>query len=396
MIVQKYGGSSLATSEHIKAVAEHLKYVKENIDNKLVVVVSAMGKTTNNLIALSKEISNSPNLRDYDALVSTGENISASMLSIALNEIGVKAISFNGFQVPIKVSGAYTKSYIENINTKKIIEKLDKDFIVIITGFQGVNEKGEIATLGRGGSDTTAVALASALNCRCEIYTDVEHIFTCDPRILSNAKPIKKIAYEEMIELALGGAKVLEPRSVEIGKKYGIPIYLGKSLERNKEKGTFVMNRSLEHEHISGLALKENISAVSISLDKEKSEVAKKLLELNKQELNNFDMLSITTSGNLKFISFLIEENKSESLLRSLEEKDLLKSLTSIEINSLSKITIAGLGFITHPNLTNDIISVVSKYNVFNLSMSEFALSITVEKMYSKEILEKLQNQFNL
>ena len=396
MIVLKYGGSSLATSEHIKRVAEHLKYVKENIDNKLVVVVSAMGKTTNNLIGLANEISSRPNPRELDALCANGENISASMLSIALGEIGVKAISFNGNQVPIKTNGSFTKSYIKSINPNKILKKLDKGYIVIITGFQGIDKNGNTTTLGRGGSDTTAVALASVLKCKCEIYTDVEHIFTCDPRIVSDAKPIKKIGYEEMIELALGGAKVLEPRSVELGKKYGIEIYLGKSLELNKEKGTIVMDRSLEHEHISGLTLKENIASVSICLDKSKSSAIEKILELNKQQLNNFDMLSINTNGNLKFISFLIDGNKSESLLKTLEEKKLLKKIRSLEINNLSKIVIAGLGFITHPNLANDVIQTLSKYNIFNLSISEFALSITVEKAKGLEVLEKLKNRFDL
>ena len=233
MVVHKYGGSSVATIEKIENIAKHLKKIYES-GEKIVVVVSAMGKTTNALIAKAHEITTNPNLRELDRLMSIGENQTIALLAIALNNIGVPSISLTGEQIPIITKGVHTKNIIETINTNKIDKLLSEGKIVVVAGFQGINNMGDVTTLGRGGSDTTAVALAAALKCKCEIYTDVDGIYRIDPRIYEKATKIKTIQYNEMMELAYLGAGVMEPRAIELGYKYSVPIYVGKSLGEKK------------------------------------------------------------------------------------------------------------------------------------------------------------------
>ena len=397
MLVHKYGGSSVATTKQIMDIAKHLKNIIERENRKIIVVVSAMGKTTNSLIEKANELSLKPNKREMDALLSTGESVSAPLLSIALNEIGVKALSLNGFQAGIKTNGDYSKSYISSINTKKLRKLLESYSILVITGFQGFNEFGDITTLGRGGSDTTAVALACALHCPCEIYTDVEHIYTFDPRIIPTAKPIERLSYEEMIELALGGAKVLEPRSVELAKKYNIPIYLGKSLEKEK-RGSFVMKKSLESEKVSSLAIKENVSVLTIKADIADKNFLSNLLASCKNELSSYTLLSYLTIGPTQVVSISLDSLESKNLIENLEKANILSSSTTLEIENLSKIVVAGVGFVTHPKLTNKVISLLTsnKIVIKNLNVNEFSLNITIEKEDALNALSIICEQFNL
>ena len=229
-VVLKYGGSSVATIEKIKAIAEYVVNLKKTKYDDVIVVASAMGKTTNALIAMAKEITSSPSQRELDSLLSTGEQQTVSLLSMAINSMGQKAVSLTGYQANVKTVGVHTKSKIKRIDTERIEEYLKDDNVVIVAGFQGINDHGDITTLGRGGSDTSAVALAASLNCECRIYTDVEGIYSVDPRLYKNAKFLDKISYEEMMEMANLGAGVMETRAVEIGKKYNIPIFVGKTL----------------------------------------------------------------------------------------------------------------------------------------------------------------------
>ena len=397
MLVHKYGGSSVATTKQIMDIAKHLKTFIEKGNGKIVVVVSAMGKTTNSLIEKAKEITLKPNKREMDALLSTGESVSAPLLAIALNDIGVKALSLNGTQAGIKTDGDYSKSYISSINTKKLKSLLKTYDILVITGFQGINETEDIVTLGRGGSDTTAVALACALHSPCEIYTDVDHIYTFDPRIIPTSKPIEKLSYEEMIELALGGAKVLEPRSVELAKKYNIPIYLGKSLEI-KKRGSYVMKRSLEKEKISSLALKENISVVTIKADSKEKDFLSKLLISCKKELSSYNLLSYLTIGETQIVSLSLDSLEWKTLVENLENSKILSSSTSVEIENLSKVSVVGVGFVTHPKLTNEIISLISNNGITikTLGVNEFSLNITVDKEDALKLVSLISNSFNL
>jgi len=238
LIVQKYGGSSVATPQKIKNIAQRVVKAKRE-KNKLVVVVSAMGDTTDNLIGLMKQINPDPPKRELDLLLSTGEIVSAALLSSAINAEGEKAIAFTAHQGKIITDDAYTKARILRIETGKILEALDKGNIVVVAGFQGITSTNTITTLGRGGSDTTAVALAAALKADiCEIYTDVEGVFTADPRIVPEARKLKRISYDEMLELASLGTKVLHLRAVEIARKFHIPLHIRSSF--TDEEGTLI------------------------------------------------------------------------------------------------------------------------------------------------------------
>lgn len=238
LIVQKYGGSSVATPERIKQIADRIVRKKRE-GHKLVVVASAMGDTTDNLINLMKELNPDPPKRELDLLLSTGEIVSAAILAAAIHTKGERAIAFTAYQGGIITDAIHTKARIQRINTKKILEQLNKDNILVIAGFQGITSDDNITTLGRGGSDTTAVALAAALKAEvCEIYSDVEGVFTADPHFVPEARKIKKISYEEMLELASLGTKVLHLRAVEIAKKFNVPLHIRSSF--SEENGTLV------------------------------------------------------------------------------------------------------------------------------------------------------------
>lgn len=397
MLVHKYGGSSVATTSQIMDIAKKLKKLTEIGNEKIIVVVSAMGKTTNSLIEKANEITSKPNKREMDSLLSTGEAISAPLLAISLLDLGVRAISLNGYQAGIKTIGEFSKSYIKSIDTKKLKHLLKSYNIVVITGFQGINENQDITTLGRGGSDTTAVALASALNCPCEIYTDVEHIFTVDPKKFPAAKPIEKLSYEEMIELALGGAKVLEPRSVEIAKKYNIPIYLGKSLE-NQKKGSYVMKKNLESESVSGIAIKEDLAVLTLTANSSQKNFLEALLTFAQKELSSYNLLSYLTLKTEQIASISLEKAEVNNLLNLIESSTLLSKTISLEVENLSKITISGIGFVTHPKLTNEIVSLLSSNNIIvkNFIVNEFSLNLTLEKDFAMKAVSLICEKFNL
>ena len=237
-IVLKYGGSSVATLEKISKIANYIKELKEKID-EIVVVVSAMGKTTDELLKKAYSLASVPNKREIDMLISTGEQQSAALLSLSLNSIGCNAISYTGYQIGLKTFGEHGNSEIVSIDKEFLENQLKEQKIVIVAGFQGVNESGDITTLGRGGSDTTAVALAGILGCECKIYTDVDGVYIDDPKKNSLATKIEKISYDEMAKMSRNGAKVMEAKAVMIGKKYGVPIFVGESL--GSEKGTYIV-----------------------------------------------------------------------------------------------------------------------------------------------------------
>ena len=236
-VVLKYGGSSVATLEKIEKIANYIKTLKEKID-EIVVVVSAMGKTTDELLKKAQYFSQVPNKREVDMLISTGEQQSVALLSLALNSIGCDAISYTGYQIGLKTKGEYGDSEIVDIDTEFLEKTLKDKKVLIVAGFQGVNEYGDITTLGRGGSDTTAVALAGFLKCECKIYTDVDGVYTDDPKKNSRAKKISNISYDEMENMSRNGAKVMETRAVMIGKKYGVSIFVGESL--GNQNGTYI------------------------------------------------------------------------------------------------------------------------------------------------------------
>lgn len=395
LIVQKYGGSSVATTEKIMAIANHLKKIKENGDD-LVVVVSAMGKTTNSLIALSKEITENPNTRELDRLMSIGENQTIALLSIALNSIGVKAISFTGEQIELKTTGIHTKSRIKSVNSNKIKEYIEKGYIVVVAGFQGVNENQDITTLGRGGSDTSAVAIASSFGCVCEIYTDVDGIYSIDPRIYEKAKKIDEISYQEMMELAYLGAGVMEPRAIELGYKYKVPIYVGKSL--GEKNGTLIKERKMEEHKIKGISINENTLMVTIdnipTYARNLEPIFKKAVELG----INIDLIShndvISENGSIAFTT----PRTDEPLLNKLFESLKLENVNVVLNKEVVRVSLVGIGIVTHIGVISRIFKVLSENNLsfHQISTSEISISLVVDEKNGKEIARLLASEFEL
>ena len=336
-IVQKYGGSSLASVEKIKSVAKRVISEKEK-GNDVVVVVSAMGKTTDHLVNLSKEISPNTNKRDMDVLLSTGEQISIALLSMAIHALGYDAISFTGFQAGIKTDGIHTKNKIVDIEIEKIKGHLKEGKIVVVAGFQGVNENGDITTLGRGGSDTTAVALAAKLGCECDIYTDVDGIYSVDPRVYPKSKKLKNISYQEMIAMASLGAGVMETRAVEIGYKYNVPIYVASSSEYIL--GTYIKEyeKEMEEQIIKGIAMNDNILMITIENVLLNSNNIARIIEKLSEENVNIDMISQSAPQNGHVsLSFTVCKDDLNSIYKVMDE--IISETEEIKIDIQSNIT---------------------------------------------------------
>lgn len=397
LIVHKYGGSSVASTEKIINIAKHLKAEYEK-GNKIVVVVSAMGKTTNNLIALANEISSNPNKREMDRLMSTGENQTISLLSIALNELGINAISMTGEQLGILTEGVHTKSKIKSIDKNKLEELLNKHGIVVVAGFQGINSFGDVTTLGRGGSDTSAVALACTLNAPCYIFTDVEGIYSIDPRILNNAKKLKEISYEEMMELAYLGAGVMEPRAVELGYKYKIPIYVGLSLgELNGTMITFKENK-MEQNTITGISVNENILMVTLDEIPTYAYNLEPIFTKASEYGINIDLISqndvVSEKGSIAFTCNINDEANLISMFNELK-LDNVKILINKEV---SKVSLVGAGIRTHADIMSKVFKTLKENNMsfHQISASQISVSIVVNKKIARELAKLLALNFEL
>lgn len=397
MVVHKYGGSSVATIEKIENIAKHLKKIYES-GEKIVVVVSAMGKTTNALIAKAHEITTNPNLRELDRLMSIGENQTIALLAIALNNIGVPSISLTGEQIPIITKGVHTKNIIETINTNKIDKLLSEGKIVVVAGFQGINNMGDVTTLGRGGSDTTAVALAAALKCKCEIYTDVDGIYRIDPRIYEKATKIKTIQYNEMMELAYLGAGVMEPRAIELGYKYSVPIYVGKSL--GEKNGTNIVKEcKMEEQEITGISVNSNTLMVTIdgiaTYARNLEPIFKKVSELG----INIDIISqndvISENGSIAFTTARTDENLLNKLFSSLEMGTDVKVLIN---KNVAKVSLVGIGIMTHGSVVAKIFEILMDNNLsfHQISTSEISISLIVNENIATKVAELLAQKFKI
>lgn len=397
MVVHKYGGSSVATIEKIENIAKHLKKIYES-GEKIVVVVSAMGKTTNALIAKAHEITTNPNLRELDRLMSIGENQTIALLAIALNNIGVPSVSLTGEQIPIITKGVHTKNIIETINTNKIDKLLLEGKIVVVAGFQGINSNGDVTTLGRGGSDTTAVALAAALKCKCEIYTDVDGIYRIDPRIYEKATKIKTIQYNEMMELAYLGAGVMEPRAIELGYKYSVPIYVGKSL--GEKNGTNIVKEcKMEEQEITGISVNSNTLMVTIdgiaTYARNLEPIFKKISELG----INIDIISqndvISENGSIAFTTARTDENLLNKLFSSLEMGTDVKVLIN---KNVAKVSLVGIGIMTHGSVVAKIFEILMDNNLsfHQISTSEISISLIVNENIATKVAELLAQKFKI
>lgn len=399
IIVHKYGGSSVATTEKIINIAKYLGKVKDE-KNDVVVVVSAMGKTTDKLIKLAHEITEDPDEREMDRLMSTGEQQTIALLSIALQSLGYDAISLTGRQAGIKTTGHHTKNRIEEIDGDKIKKHLKDGKIVIVAGFQGVNENGDVATLGRGGSDTSAVALAAALGGKCEIYTDIDGIYSIDPRIYPEAKKIPVIFYDEMMELAFLGAGVMEPRAVELGKKYGVEIYVGKSLEGKNGTIITAKEKIMEDKVITGISVNENVLMVNIE---EIPTYAKNVYTIFEQAEKfgvNIGMISqndvSSEHGSFAFTCPMSDEVSLEKIRKILEEKF---DRISVIINpNVVKVSIVGIGLVSNIGIAARIFKVLSENNIsfHQVATSEISIGIIVDDVMGKKVAELFAKEFNV
>lgn len=398
-IVLKYGGSSVATIEKIQQIVDYLIELKREY-KEIVVVASAMGKTTDGLIKLAKEITSNPNQRELDSLMSIGEQQTVALMAMALTAKGQKAISLTGYQAGIKTVGVHTKNKIQNISSERIERHLAEGNIVLVTGFQGINEAGDITTLGRGGSDTSAVALAVALKCECRIYTDVEGIYSVDPRVYPEAKFLDKISYEEMMEMANLGAGVMETRAVELGKKYNIPIFVGKSL--SKTGGTYIMekNIAMEDKLVTGVSITKEIIVTTISNIPFSSENVAEIFSTIDSCGLNINMITQNINKHMKVeISFSCQASEKYLLEQVTEKIKGRFSTCEIELNeNLGMISIVGVGMINNSGIAGKFFSVLSKngVNFYQVTTSEISISCSIDRENIQRAVEAVGREFSL
>jgi aspartate kinase len=397
IVVQKYGGSSVGTVDKIKKVAETVTKRRETGDD-IVVVVSAMGDTTDELIALAKSISDNPDKRELDALLSTGEMISSALLAMAIKAMGYEAVSFTAYQIGIKTSGQYGKSLIEDIEGKNIEESLKEGKIVIVAGFQGINDDGDITTLGRGGSDTTAVAIAVRLKGTCEIYTDVDGIYSVDPRKYDTAKKLSEIDYEEMLELSSLGAQVMHSRSIELGQKYNIPIYVG--LSNSNIKGTTireVLNMNMESKPVTGLATSDEDIAVTLKDITNDINLLSNIFESIGSKRINIDMISQTAPvDNMVNISFTIPENDLTECMEILKRYARKDKITIDK--DITKFSIVGIGMKTTSGVAARMFKLFNANNieVKMITTSEIRITCAIKQQDKMKAIKVIAQEFNL
>lgn len=399
IVVQKYGGTSVGSIDKIKAVARRV-IDEKNKGKNIVVVVSAMGKTTDHLVNLSREISKNPSKRDLDMLLSTGEQVSISLLSMAFQEYGYESISLTGFQAGIKTKGAYTKNKILDIDIRKIKEFLSEGKIVVVAGFQGINETGDITTLGRGGSDTTAVAIAAKLKCECSIYTDVEGIYSVDPRLYKDSKKLDYISYEEMMEMASLGAGVMETRAVEIGCKYNVPIYVASSLQ--DKKGTYIKERDsrMEEKVITGLSVSNDVLMITVNNILFKSNNIANIFEKVAAENVNVDMISQTSPLNERVnLSFTTSKEDIYSIRNVMDEIKRQNSELEVVIeDDISKISLVGIGMMNQSGVTGRVFRALADNEIEfrQITTSEISISYTLNSEDKEKAVEVLAREFDL
>jgi aspartate kinase len=400
LIVQKFGGTSVGNADRIKNVAQRVLEEKNN-GNDVVVVVSAMGKTTDVLVSLAKELSSTPSKREMDMLLSTGEQVTISLLAMALAEQGVDTISYTGWQAGISTESIHSNARITKIDTKVIEKQLAVGNVVVVAGFQGISETGEITTLGRGGSDTTAVALAAALNAdKCDIYTDVTGVFTTDPRYVKEARKLLSVSYDEMLELANLGAGVLHPRAVEFAKNYQIPLEVRSSME--KESGTIIEEEASMEQNlvVRGVAFEDEITRVTVlGLPQSLTSLSTIFTTLAANQINVDIIIQSTTAEDTTNLSFSIKTESLEETLHVLENnKETLKFNRIESETGLAKVSIVGSGMISNPGVAAEMFEALAKnqIQVKMVSTSEIKVSTVVEKKHMLNAVQVLHETFEL
>ena len=403
LIVQKYGGTSVGTPERIRAVARRVARYK-SLGHKIVVVVSAMSGETNRLIGLAREIMAEPDPRELDVIVSTGEQVTIGMTTLALIELGIKAKSYTGSQVKILTDDAHTKARILKIDHHNIQEDLDQGYVVVVAGFQGVDEQGNITTLGRGGSDTTGVALAAALKAdECQIYTDVDGIYTTDPRVVPEAKKLDSITFEEMLEMASLGSKVLQIRSVEFAGKYKVKLRVLSSFEEEGDGTliTFEEKNNMEDPIISGIAFNRDEAKVSILGVPDKPGIAYQILGPIADANIDVDMIiqNVGAVGTTDF-TFTVNRIDLNKALGILNEK-VKGHVNAREVNGndkIAKVSIVGVGMRSHVGVASQMFRTLSEegINIDMISTSEIKISVLIDEKYLELAVRALHKAFGL
>ena len=398
-VVLKYGGSSVSSVEKMKALAQRILQ-RRDAGMDVVVVVSAMGKTTNHLLELAHEASSSPSKREIDLLLSTGEQVSISLFSMILNDMGHPAIGLTGTQAGIKTKGLHTRNTIEDIDVSRIRKHLSEGKIVLVAGFQGVNALGDITTLGRGGSDTTAVALASKLGCTAEIYTDVQGIYGVDPRLYPKAQKLDFISFEEMKEMAFLGAKVMEPRSIEIAHRFNTAVYVGSAHE--DVPGTWIKesDASMEEKSISGLSVSENVMMVNVrKLPAQAKHMANLFIRLAESDIN-VDMITQSQHPNgmmdVAFTTSLEELDMVQSVLKTITD-EVPQCEWDIDQDCV-KVSVVGIGMRTQTGVAAKLFALLSDANIgFKLvTTSEISISYTLSKKDKLRAVDVIAEHFHL
>ncbi len=401
LVVQKYGGTSVGSIERIRAVARR---VKKTVDrgNKVVVVVSAMAGETNKLISSAEEISKSPAGREMDLLLSSGERISAALTAMAINELGVGSMSLTGRQVGIVTNAAHTRARIEQVSAERLRAALARGIVPVVAGFQGISAKAEVTTLGRGGSDLTAVAIAAALNADvCEIYTDVEGVYTTDPGVVPEARKLDRVSYEEMLEFASLGAKVLQSRSVEYAKKYNVPLAVRSSF--SDAPGTLVVkeDEDMEKVVVSGVAYDKNQAKITIIGVPDRPGIASKLFGAVADANIVVDMIVQNISHHHKAtdISYTVprtDSRKAVKLARKLADE---LGAQGVDLrDDISKVSIVGVGMKSHSGVAALMFQTLARHgiNIMMISTSEIKISCVIDEMYSELAVRALHDAFGL
>jgi aspartate kinase len=402
LIVQKYGGTSVASAERIKNVARRVANWKSR-GHQLVVVVSAMAGETNRLIALAKEVQAHPDPRELDVMVSTGEQVTIALLSMALVELGLKARSYTGAQVKILTDSAHTKARIVSIDETRIRADLDEGYVVVIAGFQGVDARGNITTLGRGGSDTTGVALAAALKAEeCQIYTDVDGVYTADPRIVPEARRLKTVTFEEMLELASLGSKVLQIRSVEFAGRYRVRMRVLSSFEEESEGTliTFEEDEKMEQATISGIAFNRDEAKITILGVPDRPGIAYQILGPIGDANIDVDMIvqNVGHDGMTDF-SFTVHRNDYQKALKLLDPVvKHIKASGVVGGDKIAKVSVVGVGMRSHAGIASAMFRTLAEegINIEMISTSEIKISVVIDEKYLELAVRVLHKSFGL
>lgn len=396
-IVLKFGGSSVSTIAKMQGIADFL--IVRSVKERIVVVISAMGSTTNELYTLARQAAKQPSKREMDLLLATGEQTSIALLTMILKDKGAHATSFTGFQAGIKTAGHYTKTKIIDIDDANVHRQLDEGNIVVVAGFQGINEAGDITTLGRGGSDTTAVALAARLQCPVEIYTDVDGVYTIDPRLYPNAKKLNEVTYEEMKELSFLGARVMEYHSLDIGERYAVPIYVAKT--SSASQGTWIKESTMQvGKPVTGVSISEQVMLITIKYLPNNNRVVADVFVRLAEEGVNVDMISESySSKNLIHLSFTVQRDDEEAITSLFAE--LTSKYPEVKPSyetTMVKVSVVGTGMRTQSGVAATLFKLLAELDVaFRLvTTSEISISFTIPAQDKERVAVAMANRFDL